>query len=305
MKGFLFASILSIITLSSFSQDYHPLPESDTYWIHKSHDIPMICGCGGTCSVEQYIIAGDTLINELVYHKIVHSGYWLSNNCDENFFYNGYQGAFRNDIENKIVWFVPEGESSESLLYEFDLQVGDTLSEGILDPNDYWDFWVEDIDSVLVGDSYRKRFHIRSWLNMSEMALQIVEGVGGQNLIKPFESWYYFEGGYTLSCININDSIFYPEWGDCEMIVSQKENKQAGPHLIFPNPTNGLLWFQNSEETKQLITIEIFNQLGVNVKSIESKEEIILIDLSSKPKGLYFIKISTGFKTVTHKIIHH
>lgn len=296
------STLVFITLLSSFisSQTYHPFPESDAYWQYTYNDIPMYCPCWGTCHHDQLKITGDTLIGGEIYHKLIKSRISLDSDCDESFHYYGYQGAFRNDIENKKVWFVSEGEENETLLYDFNLQIGDTLPEGILDPNDYWDFWVEDIDSVEIGNNFRKRFIIRSFLNFGEAPLYIIEGIGGQNLIEPFESWWYFEGGYTFSCINVNDSLIYPS--NCELFVSDNNNKYSSTLKIFPNPSSGKIWIKHDGK-QNLISIEIFNSLGNRVDIIESFTDIKLIDLSDRPRGIYLVNIKTRIKNFTQKVI--
>lgn len=304
MKRFGLQILAGILILSnSYSQTYYPLPESNTYWRYTENDVPIICGCWGICSEEQYKITGDTLINSIVYHKIEHSGYWLDDNCDEGFYTYGYRGAFRNDIENKKVWFVPVGEASEGLLYEFDLEIGDTLLPGILNPSNYWDFWVEDIDSVEVGDSYRKLFLIRSQLNLGEMPLRIIEGIGGQNLIAPMEYWLNFEVGYMFKCINMNDSIIYPEWGDCELIVSDKTIDPIEKFEIFPNPSSGKFWIQNPYEYSQPMSVTVYNSYGVRVRHINSEETITIVDLSEFPRGIYLVQGTFGMTIIKEKII--
>jgi hypothetical protein len=63
-------------------------------------------------------------------------------------------------------------------------------------------------------------------------------------------------------------------------------------HDIYPNPTNGRL---NLWKNLQNQSIEIFNNLGKKVKTIDNSGEIL--DLKSLSKGIYFLKI----KSLNHK----
>lgn len=249
------------------------------------------------------MITGDTMINDIVYHKINLTGYYLSDACEKSFFNSGYQGAFRNDIENKKVWFVSAGDMAESLLYEFGLQIGDTLSPGILDPDNYWDFWIEDIDSVETSDGYRKLFLIRSMLNLSEAPFRIIEGIGGQNLISPIANWWNFELGYYLDCVSVNDSVYYNQTGNCEQIVGTRPALQMPAMAIFPNPSSGYIWIRNEADQNKPFGVEIFNSVGCRVKSITCDVSPTIIDLTNQPSGLFYIFVKTGSVTSGQKII--
>lgn len=71
----------------------------------------------------------------MIYHKIQSSGVVYSNStafggwCSSSIQYSGYgyAGAFRNDSLNKKVYFVKPGMLNDTLFYDFDLQLGDTL----------------------------------------------------------------------------------------------------------------------------------------------------------------------------------
>jgi hypothetical protein len=73
---------------------------------------------------------------------------------------------------------------------------------------------------------------------------------------------------------------------------------------IFPNPNNGMFTFAIntavSETKKSQITI--YNIIGeVVYQSLISNQQSV-IDLSSRPKGVYFIRINSGSSANTGKI---
>jgi hypothetical protein len=281
------------------SQDYFPLPETNTFWISSFWDIPDYCPCAGTCSIDQYSITGDTLINEVVYHKLDYTGIYYGDNCEENYFNDGYQGAFRNDIGNKKVWFVPSGDLNESLLYEFDLEIGDTLSPGILNPIEFGDFWVEDIDTIEVGDSYRKMFLIRSGFNIYGGPFEIIEGIGGQSLVSPMESWFNFEAGYLLYCVNINDSIFYPYGANCEQIVGTESILKNVTFEIYPNPSKDILFIDNASGSH----VQLFSITGLLISESEIKTDYFELKLKDVPEGMYFLRFKKDLEIQAKKII--
>jgi hypothetical protein len=73
---------------------------------------------------------------------------------------------------------------------------------------------------------------------------------------------------------------------------------------MIPNPNNGAFTIQfdvNNEEEKQLF---IYNSWGhqINMKDKISSSKLDL-DLSSEPKGVYWIKVMQGSKISTQKIV--
>jgi len=290
----LFYSIIS-------SQTYYPFPESDAHWQYSYLDIPMFCHCFCICQVDQYKISGDTVINSITYHKLVQSQMFYQYFCIEMFYNLGYKGAFRNEVEEKKVWYVPPGEESEVLLYDFSLQLGDTLPASYIIPEQM--YYVEGIDSVEIGDSYRKKYVIKS-IDQFELPKSIIEGIGGDHFFEEITMWFNGESGYFFNCVNIGDSLGYPAGGSCdEIIVSSKDVIYDSDFHIFPNPSTGKFWIKHSSNNQEFISIEIFNSYGEKLKQFEATQLLSPIDLYSSPKGIYMIMIKFESGTFTQKII--
>ncbi|HLO82449.1 MAG TPA: choice-of-anchor J domain-containing protein [Chitinophagaceae bacterium] len=75
--------------------------------------------------------------------------------------------------------------------------------------------------------------------------------------------------------------------------------------LISPNPFTGKFIIQHYPDAKELIGIEIFNGIGQLMyhKSSSGGDHYLEIDLSSKPAGMYFVKLSYKDKVVTEKLL--
>lgn len=71
--------------------------------------------------------------------------------------------------------------------------------------------------------------------------------------------------------------------------------------MVFPNPSNGSFSVKSNNNHKQ--TIEVFNLIGEMFYSATSNKASHDIDISHSPKGIYFVRIVDGEKTVTEKII--
>lgn len=76
--------------------------------------------------------------------------------------------------------------------------------------------------------------------------------------------------------------------------------------LISPNPSTGKFTLQIPQEEESEnpnYTIEIYNILGEKILQSEIQNSKSLIDLSSHPKGIYFLKIQSGENIYTEKIV--
>jgi hypothetical protein len=62
---------------------------------------------------------------------------------------------------------------------------------------------------------------------------------------------------------------------------------------VFPNPTNGRFYVQ-IPQSFEYTEIKIFNALGAEISSIKYSRQLggrVEMDLSTEPKGIYFIKV--------------
>ncbi len=72
---------------------------------------------------------------------------------------------------------------------------------------------------------------------------------------------------------------------------------------LFPNPSSGQLWIEKPNSKQDFISVEIFNSFGKKLMEFETSEDIMPVDLSEKPKGVYLIRIKSGSKVFSEKII--
>jgi hypothetical protein len=71
---------------------------------------------------------------------------------------------------------------------------------------------------------------------------------------------------------------------------------------LFPNPSKGIFSVQQGSINDNSL-IEVYNLLGEVVYSHKQLKSEQNIDLSSAPKGIYFVKMSVGDKSKTKKIV--
>ena len=290
--------IVLLFPLAAFAQNYIPIPDSgglwkETYWWQTS---PFFYnGIGDT------YIAGDTVFNDTIYKKIY--------NIRRDVFCSDiiisgpdYEGAIRQDSISQRVYYKLNGIDSEKLLYDFSLQVGDTLP---IEMNwfIYYGIYVKDIDTILTYDNvYRRRWHL-DYEYPYEGWTQIIEGIGyTSGLLGGIEP--YFEGWNELLCFSIENEMIYRSWRDtCYVqtdtctIVGLEENKNKDIN-IYPNPTTGIISISGVEDAK----IELYSITGKQLISIDKKDGK-MIDLSSQNDGIYIMKILKDGFIITKKVV--
>jgi hypothetical protein len=70
---------------------------------------------------------------------------------------------------------------------------------------------------------------------------------------------------------------------------------------LYPNPTEDRIYLDLGEFQNELISINIFNGTGQNIKSISTMNNEI--ELSGLPNGLYFFELNIGDKKLIKKVI--
>ena len=290
-----FTFVLILIGLALSAQDYKyvPFPDSSAVWSE------MYWGSDTPNEFRQYTLFNeDTLINGLVYHKILHNVN-LSTITLEN---SRSVGAIRED-EHKRVWATnliianinPENlnENGEIMLYDFSLQVGDTIKAKRDHANmGHGDFMVvKQIDSLKIHDSIRKVFSFEPY-----RWVKWIEGIGNiQGLVFPYGDLTTGGENNRLICMHQNDTLMYMDSNDEECIpqfVIDGINIFPNTEIkVYPNPVmNGTVYFENLD----FETLELFDSNG-NLLRFETVKGIDCFELNvlSLPPGTYYYSLKT------------
>ncbi len=301
--------LFSLSQLSAQSWVYHPFPTDSAKWRENNGDIT--CNC---CNDYELTITGDTLIGLMSYHKLKHAGvnhsmpntsvvsgsYWgcwggiNSWNYLSHYNVGIYNGAFREDTLAKKIYYLEPGKITDTLLYDFNLAIGDTLPETFNNHTDSlypWTNVVTSIDSVLVNGIYHKRFVISNidGLSMYTNHVSLIEGIGSTYGLL-YKLYDLFESRGELLCFSVRDSLVYP-WGGfpCAAYnVGINESEMVVNIILMPNPSNGK--FQIETEW-QFNSIEITDVLGKIIYQSDVKNKYTEIDLSDKLEGIYFVRL--------------
>lgn len=280
----LFLFITGSFFLKGQTSVYHPMPDSNAVW--NFH-------CSQTClgiTDEYYSITvpSDTVVKGNSYHKLYVAYVMASptlcviNNA-------GYKGAYRDDTLMKKVFYVPSSDTTEYLLYDFNLQVGDSVRgylQSCCGPLDK----VISIDSILIGGIYHKRWYVNN-----NYGIYFIEGIGSTyGLIKP--SLGSADGPfYYLDCFQRNGHWQYPDsTASCDQITLMNSvNNDAAQINIFPNPASNKIRLNTEAELK------LYDIAGHEILNAKEKE----IDVSNLEAGIYFVFVKTTLGASTQKII--
>ncbi len=275
---------LALITLFVFSlilanaQNHIPFPTENTTWRTERE----YWSGGFEPQITYYEFAktnGDTIIDGKQYTIITRPNYPTCFIREDNgLVYCKYSSN-------------PSYYTSEFLLYNFNLQVGDTMQTVLIYDGlyEYWTLRVVSEGSLLVGDTYHKKIVLSGWNEIT-----FIEGVGSmQGLfyqeIPPTE-WFSF-----LTCFSMNDTIFSlngdgsTRAGTCWEITDIKE-PESSTITVSPNPTSNFIRIN----APQISKAELFTINGQKVLETKS-QNINLMDYES---GIYVLKVHSADKSV-------
>ena len=276
---------------SPFAQkgyEYVPFPTSDAIWseVYYFKDDAN----WQPPSYERFAINGeDTIINEIIYTKIY---MFLGTVFDRNT--ATYVGALRED-EQKRVWLKmdtplhpskPYPYMDEILLYDFSVNEGDTIKSEYLNVNPSWEVvMVEKIDTIEIGNTYRKKIKIKTdhW-----QSIEWIEGIGSlcglffasylQTPIGSIPKNVLIGFKYQDDILYFDDTYldFYPT--NIQTINSSKMPaiRISGTDIMF-----------EFEEKDNISVIQIFNMTGSLQTTLQKK---FILNTNSYVSGIYIYK---------------
>lgn len=277
-------TLISILALNAQTSTYHQFPDSNAVW---NYNYQLFCFSNGIAN-EFYSIemSGDTVINNLNYQKLSIPYLQSQSTGTCGGYPIGYKGAIREDIPAKKVYIVPPSSNTEELLYDFNLQVGDTV-KGYLESFTGYDV-VQSIDSVLVGNSYRKRWDVNNCY-----FIYFIEGVGSTyGLLEPSPSCVTDFADISLSCFQENGRTLLPDTiTSCNLITSIQEEKVQTDVRFYPNPFSGSSQIQISQNLINA-SLTISDLKGRMIKRIANiNGDNYTFSASGLAEGIYLARI--------------
>ncbi len=288
-----------LLAVSGFGQStvYHPFPISNAFWGVDGWNI-----FSGACYNARYGLNGDTLINGLVYHK-VYSLYDSTLTNPKSYFY-----AVIREQDKRIYTII--NNSQEEILYDFNLEVGDTItwhySLMFNAPEDFSRV-VTQVDSIqLYNGEYRKRFSMEA-SGYNSLGDIVVEGIGSiiwRGLFNPLINAIATNGDqFSFTCFKQNESVLYLNNPRCDhcfcSLYTGIQTTEANNNLAFsPDPfsVQTTLRLNNQLENGSLL---VYNSLGQEVRHISGLTgSLILLNRKNLSPGIYYLRLLDQNKVI-------
>jgi hypothetical protein len=287
---------------------YHPFPESVIWRVDYKFHFPVQYICTKYYYFE-YHSTGDTAINSRLYRKIFVNEMQDTITCTVGGPYflpiPGYVGALRDDSLARKTFFVFPNSTIDSLLYDYNMTVGDTIKGIIAEYFNQIDTnrTVISVDSVLISTQYHKRWNFSQ--NEYGDSVYMIEGIGtSSGLLEPLYPWVTEFTKRHLICAKDSFQTYfisnhYSVIG-CNLFVPVKNELNLRNSIsIYPNPFSNETTLKADQEIKNS-TILIIDSFGKHVKQINNiTGREIKLHLDNLSGGIYFLLLIQEDGTIT------
>lgn len=299
MRNRFIVALFFFSTVHLFAQQYVPFPTDSARW-RVSYGM-SIFGCTGYAGEAMFEITGDTILGTQTYHKIYEIGYSNGPGCYMAG-YNGFVCGIRED-SSKRIWRCYDGVQPEELLYDFNLNVGDSVNTM---QNCGCDAMVDSIDSVLIGSAYRKRFIIQKNFFCGGGTVEVIEGIGSTNGL--LECFGFLEATSSLNCYWESGFTLYPSSSaNCVPLVEAIQETTSESHFTaYPNPAGNAVQIScaNGFASAQLVTITDVDGRTMRSEMIVPHNGTLGIDRQNLSAGVYFVEVAgTACELVRVKVL--
>ncbi|MFI5219373.1 MAG: T9SS type A sorting domain-containing protein [Bacteroidia bacterium] len=216
---------------------------------------------------------------------------------------NGPAGyAFRQDVALKKVYAYDVAFQTESILIDFNLQVGDTLtSSKIIWGTQPSPFIINSVDSVLILGTYHRRYNFPSqgmYLDTS-----IIEGIGCTSGL--FGPPFFFELGGHLICFShfgyqlyIDDTasttpcgiVSVPEYANPESLNIYADYSYQFLHVEIPDPAKNYSYL-------------LMDITGKDISRGKLPAFHNIVDINTLAHGVYFLKAYSSEQSFVRKFV--
>jgi hypothetical protein len=282
-----------ISPLLVYSQSYHKLIRTNTYWDNYFTDVMCYS------NIDRIFFTGsDTIISGISYKMsrqfpfaAVYQGPLCPPFVIDTISFSTFSFIREDTIARKVYIYASEYSQPDQLLYDFSLKVGDTLKS---EYNGDDTFIVTAIDTVTLNDGeFRKKFIF----NNNPYFNYYIESLGGSDgLFTP-----YYEpnsGGYF--CISQNDTSL---WGtECDYYFVGMKEKQESKLSLYPDPAIDIITIEISITPAQN-QLSIMNACGDELITRQITQPKTQIDVSSLPSGIYFVRLTSDRMAFVGKFV--
>ncbi len=341
MKKIYFLFLISFCAKTISAQTYYPMLDSVNSWHYVSNWIGVrlqpttqtaLCTyplSPGMTAFEEFS-THDSIINSHTYKTIETS-------------YGCIAGFIREDTAARKIYFQDNISSSEILLYDFSMLVGNTIAVNFFNNFGYYTngtYTLDSITTVHVSAGWRRAFHLNNHTTTGSPTLTWIESVGNLNdaLYPYFENqngsgWFnscpgiqhqffqfmscfdhlqkiYFDTCAFQTAINFSNCIQYSDscdyWNICGAV---NELSSVSSMNIFPNPSNGKTTISIDVKQSDKFEIIVTDVSGkkivkeISLGRISEGKKDIELDFSALANGFYLLECRSENGSIFRKLL--
>ncbi len=261
-------------------------------------------------------------IDDGIFQPNTPTRYITANDCDSltinGYHYNSlgtyYQPTSQNGLDSLYVLELIVGPDPQTITYEscdsIQLPNGQTYTQTGVYIDTLWTIYgcdsiinrniiIENIDlnitsitGVLISDE----------LSTSNISYQWLDCNNGNAPIIGATSQSYRPSSNGNYAVQIDNGICIERSACFNYVLSSNYSLNRNLDIqLYPNPTTGILQLQRT--TTERIQVQIIDQLGRILIEQETSQQSATMNMSRLPKGLYFVHINDGQKSITKKIV--
>lgn len=270
---------------------FESLPESKAQWWVKQYlgpDFNSDLLYSLPSSRQDTIITGDSffILNGYLIPEAIGAIY---DNAQGQIYYHDFNGNFPNQTH---------------LLYDFDVEIGDTIYDVLAGAYVFDSIYVNTVDSVQYASQWRKRIGISCNPGALQPDIHWVQGIGAIE--------HFVNGGgiihgacdalsltYKLHCFSYNDTIRYgvnegmP--GQCYTFIGINESQASSSVSIRSGNFPGTFILEHD----YAIEIEVYNTLG----DLLLRTNGLRFDISAQPPGIYIVRLKDKEFVLSQKVL--
>lgn len=305
MKKSLLLIVFITFSIIGYSQNYIPLVDTNSIWKISWNFYPPPPEPAYS-DYYRYSITDDTIFNDTIYKKLYMVQMDLF--CSKIVLDSLFIGGIREEISEKKVYFIQDANSGEHLLYDFTLDVGDTVPN-TLNNYAYPELIVSAIDSILCADKYRKRY---IYSRDTWAPIEVIEGIGAYTGL--LERMEIFEHNSTLRCFYNDDSLIYMnpfinscnlEMDTCFVTEISETAILLESVLVYPNPAikNATITIINPQGKLQDYYLSIFDSMGKLKHRNSFHANSIAIRDKNFETGVYYYSVYREYQKISSGIL--
>jgi|APTNR8051073442_1049403.scaffolds.fasta_scaffold00571_17 hypothetical protein len=261
----------------------------------------IIYGLAGPIPVAS-VMCGDTTINTIKYSKFYQINYGL----DGTYYNSNYRACTR--IDGQKVWVIANGATQEILLYDFGVEVGDTLHLQFVDFDQGLDYYTESIEQINIGGVLHKMIRFQTSYGIPDVW---IEGIG--SIMGPLDRGFFvIDAQPALTCYLKDGDVVYKTAAEqeceggltCAIVSGNGEVPDLNAFKVFPNPANAAIWIKS--DVPGPIQVEIFTADGRLVsKAAYPDGQFTQVSTESLAPAIYLFRIApkdNPFSSKFHRV---